>query len=63
MLAGHDAIVISQLLAQRLFAAGKLDLAGRVCDGWLTYLPGGLADDYSLMAEAIAKTPKSSSLI
>ena len=26
---------------------------GRVCDGWLTYLPGGLADDYSLIAEAV----------
>jgi alkanesulfonate monooxygenase SsuD/methylene tetrahydromethanopterin reductase-like flavin-dependent oxidoreductase (luciferase family) len=28
-------------------------LAGRVCDGWLTYLPGGLADDYSLIAEMV----------
>jgi phthiodiolone/phenolphthiodiolone dimycocerosates ketoreductase len=29
------------------------DLAGRVCDGWLTYLPSGLADDYSLIAEMV----------
>jgi phthiodiolone/phenolphthiodiolone dimycocerosates ketoreductase len=29
-------------------------LAGGVCDGWLTYLPAGLGDDYSLIAEAIS---------
>jgi len=29
------------------------DLAGRLCDGWLTYLPGGLGDDYSLIAECV----------
>jgi phthiodiolone/phenolphthiodiolone dimycocerosates ketoreductase len=29
------------------------DLAGRLCDGWLTYLPGGLADDYALIAECV----------
>ncbi|MHB8690523.1 MAG: LLM class flavin-dependent oxidoreductase [Solirubrobacteraceae bacterium] len=29
------------------------DLAGRVCDGWLTYLPSGLADNYSLIAEMV----------
>jgi phthiodiolone/phenolphthiodiolone dimycocerosates ketoreductase len=29
------------------------DLAGRLCDGWLTYLPGGLGDDYTLIAETI----------
>jgi phthiodiolone/phenolphthiodiolone dimycocerosates ketoreductase len=30
------------------------DLTGRLCDGWLTYLPAGLGDDYSLIAEMIA---------
>jgi phthiodiolone/phenolphthiodiolone dimycocerosates ketoreductase len=29
------------------------DLVGRRCDGWLTYLPGGLTDDYTLIAQAV----------
>jgi phthiodiolone/phenolphthiodiolone dimycocerosates ketoreductase len=34
------------------------DLAGRLCDGWLTYLPGGLGDDYSMIAGAVAAVRK-----
>jgi phthiodiolone/phenolphthiodiolone dimycocerosates ketoreductase len=43
--------------APELLAVGAgpkvFDLAGRVCNGWLTYLPGGLGDDFSLIAQAI----------
>ena len=48
----------ARIPAPDLLAVGAgpkiFELAGGVCDGWLTYLPGGLADDYSLIAQAIA---------